>query len=63
MYYNYVGAAHCFYKSKCEEDSRIRHGLTESQKQAKRRHERIARVTCVYIVCVSMDVHIHTTIL
>ena len=40
-----IGAAHHFYRSKCEEESRIRRGLAESLKQVKRRRERMARVS------------------
>lgn len=42
---NSTDAAYRFYKSKGEEESRKRRGLAESQKQSKRRHERIVRVS------------------
>jgi len=38
-------AAYRYYKSKCEEESVKRRGKDSSQNLAKRRHERIARVS------------------
>lgn len=52
----FLEAAYRFYKTRCEEDSAKRRGKSESMKKAKRRHERVVRVSnsraVLYVVTV-----------
>ena len=41
----YTDAAYRYYRSRCEENSASRRGLSATNQKKKRRHERIARVS------------------
>ena len=48
-HYSHVDAAYRFYRSKCEEESIKRCGKAHEKQKQKRKHERLVRVSLLYI--------------